>query len=85
MRAITYTDLCDNLIAELDRVYNDYDVTVITRQQSNASVLMSLKEYESLLETAHLMDNSKNAQRLMSAIEDIENRRNIVYRELIEE
>jgi antitoxin YefM len=50
--AITYTEARNNLAAELDRV-NDDDVTLITRQKSAAAVLMSLKEYESLMETAH--------------------------------
>ncbi|MBK7900258.1 MAG: type II toxin-antitoxin system prevent-host-death family antitoxin [Azonexus sp.] len=85
MRAITYTEARNNLAAELDRVANDYDVTIITRQKAEAAVLMSLKEYESLMETAHLLRSPKNAMRLMNAIEDIENRRNIVRRELIDE
>ena len=53
MRAVTYTEARNNLAAELDRVNDDYDVTIITRQKSAAAVLMSLKEYESLMETAH--------------------------------
>jgi antitoxin YefM len=85
MRAITYTEARNNLASELDRVNNDYDVTIITRQKAEAGVLMSLKEYESLMETAHLLRHPKNAMRLMKAIEDIEARRHIVRRELIEE
>jgi antitoxin YefM len=84
MRAITYTEARNNLASELDRVNNDYDVTIITRQKAEAGVLMSLKEYESLMETAHLLRHPKNAMRLMKAIEDIEARRHIVRRELIE-
>lgn len=85
MRAITYTEARNNLAAELDRVNNDCDVTIITRQKAEAAVLMSLKEYESLMETAHLLRHPKNAMRLMKAIEDIEAHRNLVRRELIEE
>jgi len=85
MRAITYTEARNNLASELDRVNDDYDVTIITRQKAEAGVLMSLKEYESLMETAHLLRSPKNAMRLMKAIEDIENRRNILHRELIDE
>lgn len=50
MRAITYNEACNNFVAELDRVNNDYDVTIITRQKSDAWALMPLQEYESLLE-----------------------------------
>jgi antitoxin YefM len=85
MRAITYTEARNNLAAELDRVNDDYDVTIITRQKAEGAVLMSLKEYESLMETAHLLRHPKNAMRLMKSIENIENRRNIVRHELIEE
>ena len=85
MNAITYTEARNNLAAELDRVANDYDVTIITRQKAEAGVLMSLKEYESLMETAHLLRSPKNAMRLMKSIENIEARRKITRRELIEE
>jgi antitoxin YefM len=85
MRAITYTDARNHLARELDRVHNDCDVTIITRQKAEPGVLMSLREYESLMETAHLLRHPKNAMRLMKAIEDIEARRNLVRHELIEE
>lgn len=85
MRAITYTEARNNLASELDRVANDCDVTIITRQKAEASVLMSLREYESLMETAHLLRHPKNAMRLMKSIENIEARRNLQRHELIEE
>jgi antitoxin YefM len=85
MRTITCTEARKNLAAELDRVANDCDVTIITRQQAEPGVLMSMRDYESLLETAHLLRNPKNAKRLMQAIEDIEANRNLVQRELIDE
>jgi len=85
MRAITYTEARNNLASELDRVNDDYDVTIITRQKAEAGVLMSLKEYESLMETAHLLRSPKNAMRLMKSIENIEARRHIVRRELVDE
>jgi antitoxin YefM len=85
MRAITYTEARNNLASELDRVNADYDVTIITRQKAEAGVLMSLKEYESLMETAHLLRSPKNAMRLMKSIENIEARRHIVRRELVDE
>jgi len=85
MRAITYTEARNNLASELDRVANDCDVTIITRQKAEAGVLMSLRDYESLMETAHLLRHPKNAMRLMKVIEDIEARRNLQQHELIDE
>lgn len=85
MRAITYTEARNNLASELDRVVNDCDVTIITRQKAEAGVLMSLRDYESLMETAHLLRHPKNAMRLMKSIENIEARRNLQQHELIDE
>ena len=85
MRAITYTEARNNLASELDRVANDCDVTIITRQKAEAGVLMSLREYESLMETAHLLRHPKNAMRLMKSIENIEARRNLQQHDLIDE
>lgn len=85
MRAITYTEARNNLASELDRVANDCDVTIITRQKAEAGVLMSLREYESLMETAHLLRHPKNAMRLMKSIENIEARRKLRRHQLIDE
>lgn len=85
MRAITYAEVRKNLAAELDRVVNDCDVTIVTRRNAEPSVIMSMRDYESLMETAHLLSHPKNAARLMKAVEDIEANRNLLQRELIEE
>lgn len=84
MQAITYSEARNNLAKHLDRVVNDCDFTVITRQKGEAAVLMSLREFESWQETLFLL-RGKNGPRLLKAVEDIRNRRNIIQRELIEE
>jgi antitoxin YefM len=78
MRAITYSEAQQNLAAELDRVVNHCDITIITREQAESGVLMSMHDYESLIETAYLLCNPKNAKRLLKAIEDIEAQKNLV-------
>lgn len=85
MKAITYSEAHQNLAAELDRVVNDCDITIITREQAESGVLMSMRDYESLMETAYLLRSPKNARRLLKAIEEIEMQQNMVRRELIEE
>jgi len=84
MEAITYSEARNNLAKHLDRVVNDSDVTIITRQRGEAAVLMSLSEYESWKETMHLL-RGKNAARLLKAVDDINNRRNLTPRDLIDE
>lgn len=85
MRSITCSEARKNLATELDRVVNDCDITIITRPKAEPGVLMSMRDYESLMETAHLLRHPKNALRLMQAIEDVEANRNLVQQELIEE
>ena len=84
MEAITYTEARNGLAAALDRVVNDRDITIITRQKGEAAVLMSLKDYEALAETAYLLKTPANARRLLKAVEEVEKRSRIVKKKLLE-
>lgn len=84
MKAITYSEARNNLAKHLDRVVNDSDITIITRQKAEPAVLMSLREFESWKETLFLL-RGKNAQRLLAAVDDVNNGRNIQPRELLDE
>ncbi len=84
MQAITYSEARNNLAKHLDRVVNDCDFTVITRQKAEPAVLMSLSEFESWKETLFLL-RGKNAQRLLKAVDDVNHRRHIQPRELLDE
>lgn len=84
MQAITYSEARNNLAKHLDRVVNDCDFTIITRQKAEPAVLMSLREYESWKETMFLL-RGKNAERLLKSVDNIKKGKNIVRRELIEE
>ena len=84
MQAITYSEARNNLATHLDSVVNDCDITVITRQKAEAAVLMSLSEYESWVETLHLL-RGKNAARLLKSVANIKARKNIKKRELTAE
>jgi antitoxin YefM len=76
VEAITYSEARNNLAKHLDRVVNDSDFTVITRQKGEATVLMSLREFESWKETLFLL-RGKNGPRLLKSVENIRNRKNI--------
>lgn len=84
LRTITCAEAGLNFAAELDLVIHNGVVTIITNEHGGAGVLLSLREYESLRETLHLVRNPKNAIRLMQAIDNIETRQNLVRHELIE-
>lgn len=72
MDAISYTAARENLAATMDKVCNDRAPVVITRNRDQSVVMLSLEEYESLQETAYLLQSPANAKRLMKAKEALE-------------
>ncbi len=86
MTTISYTELRDNIEAILKKLSESDEPIKITRKGNASFVLMSLKDYESLNETLHLLRNPQNAERLRRAEEDFQaGKRNYRERELIEE
>ena len=72
MDAISYTDLRNNLSKVLDKVHDDHNPVLITRQKGSASVLISLEDYRSFEETAYLMRSPENAKNLLESIKELE-------------
>ena len=72
MKAITYTAARENLASTMDGVCRDRAPVVITRKRDQSVVMLSLDDYEQLEETAYLLRSPKNAQRLLSAIADLQ-------------
>ena len=75
MHAISYTAARENLAATMDKVCQDRNAVIITRKREQSVVMLSLEEYESLQETAFLLQSPANAQRLMKAKEALESGR----------
>ncbi len=72
MDAITYTAARANLATTMDRVCNDHEPLIITRNGEQQSVVMlSLEDFKSLEETAYLLRNPTNAKRLLAATEQL--------------
>lgn len=69
MRSTSYSDLRKNLAAVLDSVTDDRAPVLITRDRGKpAAVLMSVEDFASYEETAHLLNNPRNAERLLEAV-----------------
>jgi antitoxin YefM len=83
MEAITYTALRDNLARTMDEVTDHHEPVIVTRQKAKPVVMMSLDDYNSLMETVHLLKSPRNAARLMSAIHAVD-KGQIVQHDLIE-
>ena len=71
MDAMTYSAARANLAKTMDRVCDDHEPMIITRNGEQSVVMLSLEDYSSLEETAYLLRNSKNAKRLLSSIEQL--------------
>lgn len=74
MKAMSYTESRANYAKVLDTVVNDREETIITRAGHEPVVIVSLAEYESLRETAHLLGTPANACRLLDSVERLEER-----------
>lgn len=72
MDVVTYSDARKNLKSVMDRVVTDCDYTVVTRQNGEAVVMLSLAEWNSIQETAHLLSSPRNAARLAAAIAQLD-------------
>lgn len=68
MRIVTYSEARSSLKAVLDSVYDDSDVTVISRRGGADAVVMSFDHYQSIMETMHLLSTPANAARLARSI-----------------
>ena len=72
MGHVSYTELRRNLKKHLDSVCESRAPLVVTRQNAEPIVVLSLAEYESLEETLHLIRDPINAERLLRSIEEAE-------------
>lgn len=69
MDAITYTAARANLASTMDRVCQDHEPLIITRNGQQSVVMLSMEDYKSLEETAFLLRSPENARRLLSAVD----------------
>ena len=72
MDVLTYSDARANLKDVMDRVVDDRTQVVITRQKSEAVVLVSLEDWNAMEETMHLLSTRTNAERLRSSVRQLE-------------
>lgn len=56
----------------MQAVCDDREPVIITRKRDQAVVMISLDDYESMLETSYLQRSPENARRLQEAIDQLE-------------
>lgn len=68
MKITTATEARANFKTVLDQTIDDADITIIHRRDGENAVLMSESQYNSLIETLHLLSTPANARALEHAI-----------------
>ncbi len=69
MRVINLSEARNHLKMVLDQVSEDLDYTIISRRNAEDAVVMSLDQFNGLMETVHLLKNPANAEHLSRSIE----------------
>jgi antitoxin YefM len=71
MDVISYTDTRERLKDVMDRVVENHEPVVISRQKAESVVMVSLADWHAIEETIHLLSSPNNTQRLKSAIDEL--------------
>jgi antitoxin YefM len=68
VRVINFSDARNRLKSVLDQVVEDSDYTIIARRDAEDAVVMSLDQFNGLMETVHLLKSPANAAHLAKSI-----------------
>jgi len=84
MIAANYTEFRTELKKFLDSVELDNETLIIKRGAGKGAVMMSLEEYNSIMETLHLLSSKANADVLYESIQQMREGK-VVRNQMIEE
>ncbi|MEC5343186.1 type II toxin-antitoxin system Phd/YefM family antitoxin [Brenneria populi] len=71
MAHVRLTEFRQNIAAHFDEVISSRAPLLVTRQGSEAMVMLAEGEYESILETLHLLSTPANSERLRESIKQL--------------
>ncbi|MCD6213045.1 MAG: type II toxin-antitoxin system prevent-host-death family antitoxin, partial [Sulfurovum sp.] len=72
MQTLNFSHTRQNLASTLDDVVDNAMPVIVTRQNKESVVIISMKDYRAMEETAYLMQSEANAKRLNRAINQLE-------------
>ncbi|MGE4295349.1 MAG: type II toxin-antitoxin system Phd/YefM family antitoxin [Campylobacterales bacterium] len=73
MQAVLYSQARNNLREIINKVCDDFDEYIITTKDQKSVVMISHDEYSAMKETLYLLSSRKNRDRLLDAVDQIEN------------
>lgn len=71
MRTANYTEFRKNLKENIDAVIADNDALIIDRGNNTGVVMISLEEYNSIMETEYILSNPRVMQDIQQGLQDI--------------
>lgn len=75
MKIVSFSEANKDFKSVLDVVNNNEGVITIKRSNADDAVVMSLKRYDSLMETLYLLNSPANAAHLATSIAQYENKK----------
>ncbi len=84
METVNYTNIQEKIEQTMDLVCEKHHPIIITRNNKQPVVIISLEDYQSLEETNYLLKSPKNAELLLESIAELESGKGL-KKELIEE
>ena len=79
MIALNYSEFSTGLKKFLDEVEENNETLIIKQETGKGTVVMSMQEYNSIMETVHLLSSRKNADRLFESIRQMRNDKLITF------
>ena len=70
MQAITYSEARHALKNVMDKACSNHEPILITRRKGENVVLLSLEDYESIIESEYLLSSPVNASRLIQSLDE---------------
>ncbi len=83
MKAVNYSELRQKLKSNLDAVTDNDELLVVHRPRGRSIIMMPLSEYNSWLETLHLISSDANRKRLDKAVKNINSKTGLEKHELV--
>ena len=78
MKAVNYTELRKNMKTHLDQVCEDHDPLIVTRKDNKNVVILSMDEYNGIVETEYLLSTKANRDHLLKAIDEVRQGKNLI-------
>jgi antitoxin YefM len=78
MLAANYSEFRTGLKSYLDSVEDNNETLIIKRKSGKGAVMLSLEEYNAIMETLHLLSSKKNADWLYQSLEQLKDGKKIV-------